>query len=446
MKNDLNRNKVKDEESSSDSPYEQRNEEQIAPVYNDDSEPGFFNKLFKYTLILAACVAIPFAVNNDLWSDMKGAYNVATMLISDGDNSPEQTPVAPPPPPVPGEDDINQIIREALGDQGNYTFSTSGERSIIRFSNPDGESYNVVKDADGNVIIENITGPPEFDGNELSRRIEEEIASEMAKLEEELAGLDQQTQNATAGLEQRIEEAAQRMVKQGPNGEIIIDQQALKEITENATQLGLAVSGQVLSGLGNQQATTIEGGGSENYLDFLSSMKSAGLYDDFAEWELSNFHDAGLTADQIQEWSNAGLFEDLQSYEVVSLIEDGVTPEVVNRWKESGLFDRFQSYELSSMYQDGIDAEDTREYLAFADEYDISLKGFEITELINEKTPVSYLESLAEAGYLTNFPAYSWDDLQKAGVTAEFIQDLDNRGILEGLEFYEVINLYEKSN
>ena len=446
MKNDLNRNKITEEKKNADSPFENRSYDQVMPSYSNNEEPGFFNKLFKYTLILAACVAIPFAVNNDLWSDMKGAYSTATMVISDGETIPEppQAPTAPAAPNANLQDEqINQIIQDALGNNGNYSFSTSGDNSVISFSNPEGESYNVVKDDNGNVIIENITGPKPIDGDALSRRIEEKISAKMAGLEKSLEGIGEQQSAATAEFERRIEEAASRMVKEGPNGEIIIVQQALQEITQNATQLGLAVSGQVLSGMGGNSGAESN---PQNYLDFLSEMKSTGLYDDFQEWEMDNFHEAGLTAGEIQEWHENGLFNELQSYEVVSLAEDGISPQTVLEWKENGLLDQFQSYELASFYEKGISSTDVEEYVSFSNEYNIPLKGFEIASLVEENTSVAYLEKLADAGYLTKFPAYGWDDLESEGVTAEFMKDLDNRGILDGLEFYEVVNLYKKSN
>lgn len=354
-------------------------------------------QIFKYSLVIAACIAIPFSLNFDnSFKEMFGFF--------DKPKSNKTETIA--------EDNFSDVFLELekKNEKANLEITGGGNVNPEMGINVEGleDLYLIINrsmnEALAEVDWEEINAEilaainnAQLDQGELAelQRLSELSALAASKIENDNISKEA-IQNQIATLIRSIGESVKTNVTQDNPSESTIDYMLkLKEELPNRKFQLHEVQSYIAVGLSIKD---------------LKSFDSNGLLDKYKFFEIVGFINSGMSSDEILKWSDSNLAQKLKFFEIIGYHEKGYGPDDLSKWNKSGYLNELKHYEVISYMENGVTPE--------------------------------ILDAYKKEGLFKRFKFYEIVEFQTKGIPLTFIKDLQKKGILSDLKHYEIVNLY----
>lgn len=356
-----------------------------------EDEPGFFRTFFKYVLIIGSCIMIPlFITNNNFTPDW--LTDVRNVFVTKSDTKPASFPTisVPPVPPVPSFPENSK-----LGDQISKKVNDALEKAGIATQLSE-EAQLKLDEA-----LSNNPGLVTIDDEKISKAVEEALAK-----------IDKKDLGAT--IEASIAAALNSL-------------KSLETLNYSSNGFSSTSKSKKLS---------------SSYIDYLAEMKKLGFTETFENYELKSFYDNGILANVLQDWKKNNWLDKFEFYELVSLYNNKITPSQLKPWIDAGYTDTYEAHEIISFINNTV----TFDYLKLFADADL-LNKYEFWEIVSFKnnniTPEK-LKPWLDSNYADRFESHELISLITNKVPPSFLDELDNKGLLGGLEFWEITNLFKE--
>lgn len=363
-----------------------------------EEETGLFRTFFKYLLIIGSCILIPLFITNDNFipdwlADARSLFvnKSENTTASTFSSTPSQTVFSVPPvPPVPAIANFpdNAKMGEDISKRVKITLERAGLATKISK-----EAQQKMDEA-----LANVNFNSNFDEEKLEKAIENALAS-----------IDDKSLNAT------IESSIAAAFK------------SIEALNLGKNEKGFSSKPAKLS---------------SSYIDYLAEMKKLGFTDTFENYELKSFYDNGISVDVLQDWKNYGWINQFEFYELISLYNNKITPSQLKPWIDAGYTKKYEVHEIISFINNNV----SFDYLKLFADADL-LKKFEFWEIVSFKnnniTP-EILKPWLDSNYANKYESHELVSFITNKIPISFLDELQKKGILDDLEFWEITNLYKE--
>ncbi len=153
--------------------------------------------------------------------------------------------------------------------------------------------------------------------------------------------------------------------------------------------------------------------------------------------------DLGSITEYLQNLDQKGLLNDrlLNAFEARQIYEARVPIEYLETLNEAGYLSEFSFVEINEFYKNQIP-------MAYLDV--LNTEGYlshfsfvSVIELYKNDVSLDYLKQLEEGGYLFDLSFVYITEYYKNGVTTEFLDDLKSKELYDNLSFIDVVELYK---
>lgn len=188
--------------------------------------------------------------------------------------------------------------------------------------------------------------------------------------------------------------------------------------------------------------TKIEG----SYLDYLTTLKEANLFDSYEGFERQAFYDAGIDVEYLLNLRENAFTAAaaIPFHEIIAYKNAGLSVNELVRLKENGLLDILAFHELIAFSNAGIT--ETRLFelkdLGFFDTFAFhEIIGFE-----NNGISTDYILSLQKEALLNDIEFFEIIHFWQNEVPVNYLVSLKEKGLLSDLTFYEISKMFKDAS